>query len=242
MKRPRTFMRGVTLVETVLVVLIVAIVAALALPSLARARFGVRRAVSIANLRSHTGVVSAYLNDSSDVYPYLTDPQATYSVLRCGDQAVDLVYFELTFLWNIGLGEAYYGGSCQSPSFNPPGFPPLPGSLYYFSSSFLASPEFWNQSTRTGPDQWRAVRASEVLFPSSKGVFWNRAAFPGVSIANYRTDLAEAAMADGSALAAPPSTFLPGYRNGEGPYPGAHQSGYGLPVLHTVDGVRGRDR
>jgi len=234
--------RGYTLVEVLLVVLLVGILVGLTAPALSRAKFSARRAASLSNLQSHVRVFASYLNDSRDVYPYLTDPSATFSVLRCGDLAVPVVYFEAAAFWNIGVADAYYNGDCHSAAFNPPGLPGLPGTLYYYSSSFLSAPEFWNPQTRIGPAQWRAVRAGEVIFPSLKGVLWNRAAFPGVSVGTYRTDLAEAAMVDGSALAASPSTFLPGYRNGEGPYPGTHQSGYGLPVLHTVDGVRGRDR
>lgn len=45
---------------------------------------------------------------------------------------------------------------------------------------------------------------------------------------------------DGSARAVAQSELLPGYRTGEYPF-GSGSSMLGFPVIHTIDGVRGRD-
>lgn len=238
--RARAASGGFTLPEVIVAVLIVGLLAVLVSAELSGARQAARRAGSIANLRTHAAAISAYTGDYAEVFPYLTDPRATYSVLRCGDQARRVEYFAVAFHWHFGLADGYYGGDCDSPAFWPPGMRRSYTTPYYYSANFISGPEFWDPATRAGPEQWRPIRQGDVLFPASKGILWNRAAYPGLA-PDYPAGLPEAAFTDGSAACRPARDFLPPYRNGEGLYPGTYFTGYGLPVLHTLNGVRGRD-
>jgi prepilin-type N-terminal cleavage/methylation domain-containing protein len=240
MRSPSRVGRGFTLVELIIVALMVSVLIALLAPALSKVVYSAKRTGSVANLRTHVAAVTAYCGEHREAFPYLTDPRATYSVLRCGGEARAVEFFHIGFHWHFALAEAYYNGACNSPSFWPPRTRPAYATYYYYSATCIARPEFWNPRTRVGPEQWAATRQSDVLFPSKKGVFWNRAAVPGIT-PEYPSGLPEAGFLDGSATIRPLPDFLAPYRNGEGPFPGSYFSGYGLPVLHTIDGLRGRD-
>ncbi|GJQ29851.1 MAG: hypothetical protein HBSAPP03_17350 [Phycisphaerae bacterium] len=232
--------RAFTLLEVLIVAAMIGILMALLSPTLARVKHASRRAASLVNIRTHATAITMYCGDFREVFPFLTDPDATYSVLRCGERAQQAEYFWLSFLWHLGLADRYYEGVCDSPVFWPPGIRSSAATSYLYSPTSFAAPEYWNPLTRIGPSQWRAVRQAEVLFPSRKGILWNRAASPGLTL-EYPIGLPEAGFIDGSAGVYESVRFLTPYQNGEGSFPGSYFSGYGLPVLHTIDGVRGRD-
>jgi prepilin-type N-terminal cleavage/methylation domain-containing protein len=45
---------------------------------------------------------------------------------------------------------------------------------YSLSDSFFADPAYWRYGGDRGPHQWRAQRFGDVLFPSQKGMLWQR--------------------------------------------------------------------
>lgn len=114
-------------------------------------------------------------------------------------------------------------------------------SEYWYSQSFVADPKFWMREHREySIRQLRATMAHEVVFPSSKGLFVERDA----ALESWRTHhntlvRINLSLVDGSAKSSPASDL-------ERAYPGGC-SGFllgpiiGLPVMRTVDGVRGRD-
>lgn len=152
-----------------------------------------------------------------------------------------MLYFGAFQFWNIALADSYLNGHYDDPSVYAPGLPiESPASDYIYGQAFLADPQFWNRLTRTGPAQWRAIRADEVLFPSAKSLLvllwapryqWNA----GPSGWN-----GEVAQTDGSARTAGGDSVIPGYFRGEGNWPSTLNR-MPIPMAHTVDGVRGRD-
>jgi len=230
---------GFTLIEVLLSILIVFVLMALVIPSTKSVGALGRQSVSLGNLRSHVQVFDMYQGQYKDYFPYYTDPRASYSVIRAGADVVQVIdYFEMATHWNIALADEFYEGNPRHRSFFPPGETNGVWTSYYYASVCLADPLYWNPLTRTGPDQWRATRGAEVLFPSSKGLLH----INGSNFTNTRVkDVDEVGFIDGSAMALQQRQLSPPYFNGEGFWPGT-RFGHGFRVLHTIDGVRGRDR
>ena len=259
--------QGFTVVE--LLVVIAVVVLLVGLSSLALSSIGTKRVEirDLAVLRSHSQSLSAYTSDNRDAFPLFLEP-----VQHAGDVTdasgltyTQFSYFEMSSSWHIFLGAT--GHAPASPvheSFYPHGF--LEGTERYsrftpfaYPCAFVADPKFWNRETRLGrefvanprdPVQFRATRASEVAYPSSKSLV--------VQTWSYETDIlgrsgrgprdrsgrVRAAMADGSGRPIGAESRLGGYSGGDGgEYMdlGAMHFDDAPVLLHTVDGVRGRD-
>lgn len=204
---------------------------------------------SLSNLRSHGQVFAQYTTDFRQVFPYLTDPHATFSVIRCPSRAVAIkvLYFDCLASWSVGLADGYYNGDVESKVFWPPhGAAALQsggavGTGYLYGCGFLADPAFFDPSTQLEPPgQLRPVRDSEVEFPAFKGLLsalspwsFDRLGLPGA---------VHGVFCDGHAEVVPPTRLLPALSS-DGPYPSYSTHAFSLtpPLLHTVGGVRGRD-
>jgi prepilin-type N-terminal cleavage/methylation domain-containing protein len=227
--------RGFTLLEIIIVIAIVSILLAIFIPAVSRFRDASKRAKSLSHLRSHASSVAAYSAQSRDQYPYFGNPTGPIAVQLSGCELnMNLYYFYLAYYWHVAFPEMQMGPSASTLS-SPGARETHCGSSYMFSSSLRARPEFWNQSTRTGPDQWLSVRTDETLFPSSKVMFktWD--------YVDERTlGRAEVAACDGHAAVIRADQMITGYPSGEGFWTGSwfirHEYG-----MHTIDGVRGRD-
>jgi len=234
--------RGFTIVEVVIVIAIVTILIALAAPGLSELRQRVDDVTHSANLRSHGVIFSMYVSDWQDLYPNYVDAEATVTVLRAPGVVVPLnQYFGGYDFWHVALADGYLDGAWQSDALLPRSLGQELRTPYWYSASFVASPAFWNASTRTGPGQWRAVRSGEVAFPDRKGLLF---VFSEMYNTGSHPDSARptvgVAMADGSARRMDRGDFRRSYPGGEGTWPGS-VFGRGLFVMHTIDGVRGRD-
>lgn len=230
------------MIEVVLVVVAIGILLALTLPGLQFVRHSADQIVTKSRLSQHAAGFSAYGSDFSGYYPFFTSPTATYSVVRCGGQGYRVGrYFDAQFYWSAVMSD-YLGQPCGDPAFFPkreatPG-PEQADPYFLYPASLISDPDFWNVLTRTGPNQWRAVGTHEVKFPSYKGVL----------VSFHPWDVAEsfgsprfvAAFADGHASDHLILDARQPYPRGEGDWRG-FVFNYGLPVLHTADGVRGRD-
>lgn len=247
-----------TLLETVLSVMLVAVLIALLAPSLGRVRSAASDTVSLSRLRSHAATFAMYTADAMDAWPYFTDPSATYSVVRNPDRgaAYEISYFNAHRYWNVALASAYFDGEHVSEVFTSPHDPgfyatrgPYVFTTYFYGCAFIARPAFWNESTRTGPRQWRPTRSHEVTFPSSKALLFS--AFPWYSRFSRGADdrleptgatpAALVATTDGRAGAFAMSQLGPQYPGADGPFHGAVHFHAFDPTLHTIDGVNGRD-
>jgi prepilin-type N-terminal cleavage/methylation domain-containing protein len=244
---------GFTLVEMLLVIALIGILISLALPSLGRLRDLTKRSITLSNLRTHMVAASTYTIDFKDLMPYATSPVARYSVLRCRSKgvAVRARYFDMMNRWNIALADGYYDGNLSSKIFVSPlnRFAQgrvdavVLGTDYWYSCSFLASPEFFDEASRLFPStQFRAVRLSEVVFPHYKIVFADNAA--PISIGNDDYGTLNSAFSDGHVASACSDSDLVHY-SGDGLESrvshGGHFPGSLYPLLHTSQGVRGRD-
>ncbi len=244
--------RGFTLVETLLVVVLVGLLVALTLPTLGRVRERSRVAATLANLRSHASIVHAYADEHREHFPYLTSPTATFSVIRSlsAGVAVRTRYFGTHMFWHIGLADGYYDGQPGHASLRSPLRRPGDAARvhYQLSCSFQADPAFWAPETRTyPPEQWRATRMSEVLFPSAKTLFADDAVTESAELFMFdqphraRFPLA---FVDGSAAEIPYSRAGAQMASGDGGPATLH---YGhinamlAPLRHALHGVRGRD-
>jgi hypothetical protein len=203
----------------------------------------------MADLRSHAAIFSQYGTDFKGYFPYFTNPNASYSVVRCESAgvAVPAIYFEAHWLWNIALTDGYYSGNILSSSFFPP--PPLGGSRrdrglgsgYFYGCAFVADPTYWDRTTRlSGTSQLRATGLHEVLFPSKKALHVNYVrylAFRGIQGSGSQG--IQAGFVDGHAVSSSPAIEQRAGCGGDRNF-AVHRISL-PPMVHTSDGVRGRD-
>ncbi len=242
--------RGFTLIETLVVISIIAVLIALAMPALSKMRARAQYSKSLANLRTHVQAITAYTIDWKDSHPHFADPTRAKSSFHsaCFDDGEGTIYyFNQAETWHLVLGPTYYGG-CGSSAFIAPELlaqGQRSGSIsqYIFACVFQAAPEFWRRSTQVGPSQWRNTRSHEVSFPDKRSLIW--ASHPW----DYQFTLenipkSRLGFVDGSAADVP--SLLGGrdeFSGCAGPYEGGVHSGATYaPAMHSLDGVRGRDR
>lgn len=237
---------GFTLIEVLVVVALVGLLIGLLAPSIGGVRDKARVVNTLANLRSHASIFTAYAGDFRDTMPAATYPTGL-SIIRCPSQgiAVKAKYFDMARLWQIALADGYYNGDPSSMSFRSPLNPYSKGvgrlieTDYWYACSFLASPEFYNETTRALlPQQLRAVRLGEVVFPGAKSLLAEYALSWGPPGAAWT------AYTDGHADESTVVTELT-HKSGDGAqsydYNG-HFPADSYPLLHTENGVRGRDK
>ena len=231
---------GFTLIELILVIALIGILVSLLLPALGSARERANRLDAVADLRSHMQVLSLYSMDYDDMWPFLTDPKATYTIFRHPrrDGPGHVLFFQVTQIWHWPLLGSYLPDD-GTDMFEAAGDTNLGNgyiSSYNYASSMYARPDFWSLRTRTGPEQWQPTRVSETLFPSSKGAMYSVAPWKG----SFQTRREQLGMCDGSGVEVPYNSLTKPYPKGEGHWWGAWRK-FGKVVDHTIHGVRGRD-
>jgi prepilin-type N-terminal cleavage/methylation domain-containing protein len=244
--------RAFTLVETIVVIAIIGLLVALVLPTLGPIKRKATLAGIASDLKNHVAIFTMYTMDYKGVYPYFTDPDATYTVVRHSDITLELLYYDAHSFWNFALADGYYDGQLASPSMFPAdmnvrhGYGTSYVMTYYYSCNFIASPAFWNKKTRTGPEQWRPVRNAQVVYPSKKGLLIDESGAAwglddGVIVPARGPPFGNTVgFIDGSARFIAEDRLIKGYLQGDGNWWGCFHHTPD-PVLHTIDGVRGRD-
>lgn len=229
--------RGFTLIELLITIALIALLVALLAPSLAGFRAKSMDLKTLATIRSHAAVFTNYATDNRDYFPALVDPRATSATYTVSGQPRTISgYFGQIFVWHFGLSDTYYDGVVQGDVFHRPNNNTnWLVTDFRYSASFMAEPAYWNPSTRIGPSQWRAQRATAVRFPSAKAVLADDRAMMFGSDAP-----AAIALTDGSARQLPRTDMNAPVVSGEGEYPGTWNV-VGSPGIHTVQGVLGRD-
>lgn len=227
---------GFTLVELLLVIALIGVLASFLVPTLTRARSLASLTGLTSRLGSHAKVLIAYTQDHRDFMPAFTDPKATYSLVYVDETPIKLGYFDTYWSWHIALAERTFHTTHHDPAFyeTRPEFSPV--TSIWYSSSFAAEPAFWRDTTRTGPNQWRATKLSEVQFPSQKAVLFANEAWR-----QSRGKIAPLGFMDASAEGVPEASLKGGYPSGTGDWPGSGLAGP-VPGMVTIDGVHGRDR
>lgn len=239
--------RAFTLLETLLVIVLIGILISLLTPALSNIRDAARSARALSDVRSHAIIVGAYGADYKDLFPCITDPRFTHTLVKGPGDEILLRYFDARHAWWFGLADGYYGGRLWDASFFAPRRSGRQrGHPYWYSVTCMAVPEFWNLATRRTLGQFAPMRQSDVTFPSKKGVYINgKEPFVGrdffINFDRWSLPL-ETAFCDGSASAIKSNDFRMPILDGEGPVDWPYTaSNNGFPVVHTVDGIRGRD-
>ncbi|MCK4873067.1 MAG: type II secretion system protein [Phycisphaerales bacterium] len=245
--------RAFTLIEIIVAVAIVGILLAITAGSLSALRERGRRATSLSNLRTHAQVFSVYTNEYAGCFPYFTDVGFASTTLKGGGvELAGVSYFGAHHTWHVALADGYYTGDVKSDVFYPPQFD-LDGhewwpyqTPYHYGCVFIANAQYWNQYTRIGPQQYQATRADSVRFPASKAMivqswpFTRDVAEPDDQLSNELP----VALCDGSAQQLTWRDRMNGYDKGDGYQfreDGAIHYTDWPPLLHTIDGVHGRD-
>lgn len=248
---------GFTLVETLVTIAVIAVLVGLAAAGLSGARNSARSTRSLSNLRTHAQAISIYATGSQDSWPVFTHVSQSSRYEPPESVPVALAYFDTSRAWHLFMAREYYASAANSSVFVPPGL--LPGSeleetgwplftSYAMSCAMFADHSFWNEYTRTNASQLRGTRTGEVHYPSAKALVvesWARSSRAGRGTGEalfLGPNLV--AFCDASATAVTRSTRQSGYAKGDGPEfvpSGAIHLADAPPLLHTYNGVRGRD-
>lgn len=235
--------RGMTIIELLVAIGIIALLIGIVIPVLGLVRQSARRSVAESYMRTHATQFAAYSADYSDTYPLYTDPARAYTTIELpeGEGELELRYFGGVRSWNIAL-YTYYDGRFFHESFASP-LRRDAGERYpsaWYSQTFRAGRDYWLTEQRTGPEQWRAVRGTEVTFPAQKSVLvewpWSG---PDERFGENH-DKGVVGFVDTSVLSISPYALTTGYPTGTGDWPGCYLNGP-YPGMHTIGGVTGRD-
>jgi prepilin-type N-terminal cleavage/methylation domain-containing protein len=234
---------GFTLLELVITIALIGLLIALIAPSFKSFGYAARDTKSLGNLRQHCQVVALYATSESDYLPCQVDPSATHTILRAGgDMEFLCAYFDIRYAWTVGMADGYYDGRWEHKSYYvPTNYSGTPWT-YWYTVTAVARPEYWRAETRTIHGQFAGQLISNVTYPSAKGLYLD--VFDGGRRTYTATgqDYWPIGFADGSARRASDKTVLAGYPRGDGELGvGRGRLGVGFPVIHTNDGVRGRD-
>ncbi|MEM1183995.1 MAG: hypothetical protein AAGI53_03230 [Planctomycetota bacterium] len=245
--------KGLSITEVLVTLGVIAVVLVVLVPVLRGARDASRESRSLADVRALTALVLAYGADADSFPPSFASPadaQGDYSFLPFPDDSS--FYFDIFQLWHHHVGFVTEGVAVTDELFNPddgrygpPSGAPLYTS-YGLACSFAAQPSFWNERTRRyGPEQLRASRLTDVRFASRKSLLVSTWPYVALPDEERRLSAVLAGFVDGSADAVAPDERIAGYERGDGP---SHQE-FGArhftdfpPMMHTIDGVLGRDR
>ncbi|MGQ0628386.1 MAG: prepilin-type N-terminal cleavage/methylation domain-containing protein [Phycisphaerales bacterium] len=243
--------RAFTLVEILLAVAVIAVIVAIAIPALSNTQQRRMELKGIATVRSHAGVLASYAGDFRDMLPYVMDPDKSHSTVHSARSGLTESgrYFEAYLLWHIALADAYYDGNLSPELFVVPwahpalrAQPAAAHTSYFLPCVFGAHAEYWNTKTRLeGTGQLVPVRSADAATPAKKVVV--TAVGLGDLYPGTKGQTIIAAMLDGS---------VPDLRMGDLSHPLGYTRGDGTGansihfdpwplMLHTVDGIRGRD-
>lgn len=243
--------RAFTLLESLVIIAVISVLLALLTSAIRGTRDRARQAVSLANLRSHAQAFTAYLGDFRDTFPFFTTPWQSRTLTGGGVELEDAVFFEAHHTWHIVFAEMGYTGSVESKVFWPPRFLSEDGggwpffTPYNYPCVFITEPEYWNPYTRMGPIQYRATWASQVIFPAAKSLVVERWPYEArVASSGQMRHKLPVAFCDGAARTVRWNERAPEYEGADGIQfvpAGAVHFVSNPPLLHTIDGVRGRD-
>lgn len=232
---------------------VIAVLVAISLPTVRGVLLKGRNTATLANLRTHASAVTAYSTDNGDWTPVFLEPGYSSSLDADGITVDRLHYFDMHRVWHIPLARTYYGVEYSSPVFQSPSDPQgyemrSVFTVYSLACVFFAKPAYWNPSTRlVGSSQFGSNRLSDVVYPSGKSFIIE--SHPFESLVTAPSALRDArlptATVDGSARSLAMKDRLPGYERGDGyinQSEGAVHYQDFPPLLHTLDGIRGRDR
>lgn len=238
--------RGLTIIEVLVSIATVSVLLSILLPAMRSARVAADDTASLASTRGHLTTFAMYAADHDQRAPCFTSPHEVVR-LRSPPVTVLVEYFLAYGTWNMALADAYYDGKPASDIFFFPGYAEqlrtrgvyAVYSMYWYATCFLAAPEYWTLDRRTGPEQWRATRLTEVNAPSGKGLLYESKP-GGIGMPDSWYQHPGIGFVDGSARRIHRNRLRPGHPNGTGVVEGGAMID-GHSIMHTINGVRGLD-
>ncbi len=256
-------MRAFSLVELLVTILVIVLLLAILIPSLAGVRRAGTRLNCEHNMRECLLAINSYSLDNGDMFPMFAErqPQDAFS-----NGGFLLPYFLQRIHWPLvvrpyltdqrlaevqlcpnspAAREAFSGdGSYNDYLEQYPSSYTQP-SEYWLSYTLFTAPEMWQKGGRVDDESLlRAVRISEVFFPSEKGALVEARAYhlpqrngkpPEIVGKSPSEGPFVIGFADGHVKSLQYSTLTPGFsENGINPRSAA-------PVVATPDGAQGRD-
>ncbi len=243
--------RGMTLIETLVVIAVVSVLMGVLIVGLRQVRERGRDAVVSSDLRTHAQVMNSYPVDHRGAYPHFTERGLFSYELTGGGMSTVVSYFDAHRTWHIALADGYYDSNAMSDVFFPPeyrvegGYWPM-FTGYSYPCVFITGHEYWNVTTRIGPEQWRETRAAEVSYPAAKALVVDTWTYAGrvSDVGDLLREKLSVGFCDGSARRVDVRERYNGYERGDGYIfrdDGTVHFIDSPPMLHTIDGVRGRD-
>lgn len=139
-------MTAFALLETILTVTTIALIVLLTLPGLWLARHSAVQVSSRSRLAQHAAALTAYTSDYSGVFPFITSPTATYSIVWCGGVAYQVPrFFDAEYFWSAAMAEYEQlpcGHASLSPDREADGGPEAPDPWYLYSATLITDPKF----------------------------------------------------------------------------------------------------
>lgn len=229
-----------TLVELMVSIGIVSVLIGILLPALAVTKVSGHRTLLLANQRESMRVVEQYAADHDDAFPNAGDDGGVTASWVWDGKKHQLDYWAQPEYWGWYVQSLGYDGYVSmGPDAAPGAYADREDcmscglgvrSLHVLSPTVLAEPEQFVDGAEIDRMLTGAARLQDVSFPASKGVLTQM---------YFRPKAGEEAppwlihFADGHGANVYERDLLPGVRLGI-PFGG-------LPVMTTVDGVRGRD-
>jgi len=234
------------------VIAIVGILLTVATLGMRAVRERARITKSMANLRTHVQVFSTYTNENHNYFPRFTTPGSFNNNIEGGGlHLYGRQYFDSCSTWHIALTDGYYEGRADSDVFFPDQYAEQGGywpyaTPYLYPCVFIAHPRYWNVYTRIGPEQLTATQTDWVQYPSEKALIVQT--WPFIKDVQTVNDMYDSYLYvgfwDGAARKLSAYQRSNGYPRGDGlpwDHVGAVHYTDWPPLLHTTDGVRGRD-
>jgi len=238
--------RGWTLLELLVSIGIIALLIALLIPAIGAARKAAGLSAIASHQRGVLDVLLQYTADHGDQFPYYGEAGTIHAELR--DRHGNVVatgHWSHPYYWGFFLEVNGYDG--WQSAITPAGPSAARGdaidrnqawtSLHILTNTAYATPQFWTAGGDRSPQQLRAMRVSDVLYPSEKGLLVMAATDrddPAGDIAAPASRRWSVAFPDGHVETPRVSDLRPGLVD--------PPDFDGIPVLDTKDGLHGRDQ
>lgn len=242
-KRAPSSPTGFTLMEVLVTLSIVVVLIALSLAGIRGVVIHARGTKSLAQIQSHAATILAYTSDYRDTFPILMDPAVPEGLVTLPGhtQPVHMYYFEQHLAWPAAIVQ---GPEHRSHAYRSPLQANANRTIdYQYPCAFLADPDYWDLTTRTGLSQRRATKLHEVRYPAAKLILLDFASYFDELNDPIPNAVGIVASVGGSARRHDVRFFGQGVESGDGPpWEGAMHPFDVIRGFHTIRGVAGTDQ
>jgi prepilin-type N-terminal cleavage/methylation domain-containing protein len=175
----RTYGRGVTLLEVLVVIVVIALCVAISLPSLISTRLAARGVATVSNMSQIGSALSAYGTDNHELPPvvfragaanYHLDPVQEVTL---NDQIASGYWFDNSHFYHMAISPSLprqvliVPGAPEFAVLKPPR---AISCRFALTECFYAECDYWHSVSSQRADMMRPQRWSEISFPSAKGI------------------------------------------------------------------------